>query len=169
VGIETALADDPMLDCRLPGLEDRSPVRVVLDSSLRLPLQLKLAQTASRIPMIVFTSAPEGGDELAKLGNEIVRVRRNLSNRLDLTEALAALAERGITRLLVEGGATTTPSFLSAGYADRIEVFTAPQSLGEGAAGDVIALTDAAKSSRFRQTGSRKLGPDLLESYAAIP
>jgi diaminohydroxyphosphoribosylaminopyrimidine deaminase/5-amino-6-(5-phosphoribosylamino)uracil reductase len=169
VGIETALADDPMLDCRLPGLEDRSPLRIVLDSGLRLSSRLKLAQTASRISTLVFTAAAEGGDELAQLGVEIVRVRQNLNNRVDLSEVLSAMGERGITRLLVEGGATTTIAFFSAGYADRLEVFTAPQSLGAGASGDVSVLTEAAKSGRFRQTGSRKLYPDLLESYAAIP
>lgn len=169
VGIETALADDPMLDCRLPGLENRSPIRIVLDSSLRLQPQLKLAQTASRIPTLVFTASAEGGDELTQLRVEIIRMRRNSNGRLDLSEVLGALAQRGLTRLLVEGGATTTLAFLSACYADRLEIFTAPESLGGGAAGDVSVLTEAAKSSQFQQIGSRKLGRDLLESYAAIP
>ena len=74
IGIGTALADDPMLDCRLPGLEDRSPLRVVLDTHLRLPETAKLVRTAAKIPTLVFT-ASEGGEALRKHGVEIVNGR----------------------------------------------------------------------------------------------
>ena len=111
VGIETALADDPMLDCRLPGMEDLSPVRIVLDTHLRIPLNLRLVQTARRIPTLVFT-ASAGGDAVLERGVEIVRVPGDGHERLDLGAVLGTLAERGITRLLVEGGATTAMAFL---------------------------------------------------------
>jgi diaminohydroxyphosphoribosylaminopyrimidine deaminase/5-amino-6-(5-phosphoribosylamino)uracil reductase len=166
VGVETALADDPMLDCRLPGLEDRSPTRIVLDTELRMPLQLRLVQTSRRIPTLVFTAAA-GSDALRERGVEIVRVPLNGRGRLDLISVLGDLANRGLTRLLVEGGATTASAFLAAGFVDRMEIFTSPATLGEHAHGDIAPLLRAATSSGFVRTGSRRLGPDLLESFAA--
>jgi diaminohydroxyphosphoribosylaminopyrimidine deaminase / 5-amino-6-(5-phosphoribosylamino)uracil reductase len=166
VGMETALADDPMLDCRLSGLGDRSPIRIVLDTHLRMPPRLRLFRTARQIPTLVFT-ASSSGDVLRECGVEIVRVPVNEVGRLDLAAVLGNLAERGITRLLGEGGATTALAFLSAGLADRIEIFTAPKTLGDRARGDIAPLLQAAESSGIVRTGSRKLGPDMLESYAA--
>ncbi len=166
VGIGTVLADDPMLDCRLPGLEDRSPVRIVLDSRLRLPPQAKLVQTAQRIPTLVYTGAP--AEAPAAMRAELVRVEADAEGRPALAAVLADLAGRGITRLLVEGGATVHAAFLKAGLVDRMEVFTAPAVLGPGASGAVeglVALTHG-DTPRFIATSRRSLGPDLLVSYA---
>src|SRR5882724_5724649 len=74
VGVGTVLADDPALTCRLPGLEHRSPLRIVLDSHLRMPLTSKLVRTARDHPTIIFTTAPSGGDALAAQGVSIERV-----------------------------------------------------------------------------------------------
>lgn len=167
IGSGTALADDPMLDCRLPGLENRSPIRIVLDSNLRMPPQLKVFQTALRVPTIVFTAAAETDDALAGTGVEIIGAPRNAKGFLDLTAILGQLASRGITRLLIEGGPTIALSALADGYADRLEIFTAATILGTHASGDVSALIAAAQTDRFRQTGRRDLGVDVLESYAA--
>jgi diaminohydroxyphosphoribosylaminopyrimidine deaminase / 5-amino-6-(5-phosphoribosylamino)uracil reductase len=167
VGINTALADDPTLDCRLPGLEDRSPVRVVLDTRLRLPEKSKLAGTARRIPTLVFTTAAAGGDKLQACGVEIIRVERDVPGRPSLDAVLAELGRRGLTRLLVEGGATVHAAFLDRGLADRLEVFTAPLLLGEAGQGAVEALAalSLGEAPRFRPVARRRLGPDLLVSY----
>jgi len=162
VGVNTVLADDPELTCRLPGLEDRSPLRVVLDTHLRLPVQSKLAQTARRVPVLVFTAA-EGGEALRGLGVEIERIESDGRPKLEIV--LRALAARGITRLLVEGGATIHSAFLEAGLADRLAVFTAPNDLGGKGRGVIPAL--AATAFRYARTGSRALGADVLETYAA--
>jgi diaminohydroxyphosphoribosylaminopyrimidine deaminase/5-amino-6-(5-phosphoribosylamino)uracil reductase len=161
VGIGTVLADDPVLDCRLPGLEDRSPIRVVLDTHLRLSASSKLAQTAHRISTIVFTTA-EGGNDLQAFGVEVLRVMRSAQGKPDLRAVLGVLAQRGITRLLVEGGPTVISQFLEARLADRLEIFTAPVTLGEAARGEITRLSARAKSMRI---ATRMLGPDLLESY----
>ncbi|HEY5239201.1 MAG TPA: bifunctional diaminohydroxyphosphoribosylaminopyrimidine deaminase/5-amino-6-(5-phosphoribosylamino)uracil reductase RibD [Rhizomicrobium sp.] len=158
VGIGTVLADDPELTCRLPGLEDRSPVRVVLDSGLRLSPASKLAQTARHIPTLVFTVS-DCGDELKELGVEIVKIVGN--GRPDARAVLSALAKRGITRLLVEGGAAVHAAFLEQGLADRLEIFCAPVQLGDGIPN---ALNPKAG---FVHTAQRRFGPDTLESYAA--
>jgi len=101
IGIGTALADDPELTCRLPGLEDRSPLRVVLDTRLKLTEWSKLAQSASETPTLVFTTS-EGGGALAACGIEVVRMARDARGRPDLKVVLTALAKRGITRLLLK-------------------------------------------------------------------
>jgi len=167
VGVGTALADDPALTCRLPGLEDRSPVRIVLDTRLRLNEWSKLAQTAREVPTMVFTARGDGGGALETCGVEIVRVERNLRGRPKLEAVLAALGARGITRLLVEGGASVHAAFLDRGLADRLEVFTAPMLLGaagQGAVESLAALT-LGEAPRFVPTARRSLGPDLLVSY----
>ncbi len=160
VGIETALADDPSLTCRIPGLEDRSPLRVVLDTRLRLTPGSKLARGGA----LVFTTVDGKLD-----GVETVRVARDARGRPDIGAVLNALAGRGITRLLVEGGAGVHASFLDRGLADRLEVFRAPILIGASgkSAVDALAALDLDEASRFVSTGTRRLGADLLESFAA--
>jgi len=166
IGIGTALADDPELTCRLPGLEDRSPLRVVLDTRLKLTEWSKLAQSAGETPTLVFTTS-EGGGGLVACGVEIAKVTRDVRGRPDLEAVLAELGRRGITRLLVEGGATVHAAFLDRGLADRLEVFRAPLLLG--AAGhdgiDSLAALTLGEAPRFRSVARRGLGADLLESF----
>lgn len=168
IGIETALADDPALTCRVPGLEGRSPLRVVLDTRLRLNEWSQLAQTAAEIPTLVFTTSPLHGP-LATSAVEIVQVARDARGRPDVGAVLAELAKRGITRVLVEGGAGVHASFLDRRLADRLEIFTAPTILGGGghAAIDALAALALDEAPRFRSTGRRRFGSDVLESFAA--
>lgn len=134
VGIGTALADDPELTCRLPGLEGRNPVRVVLDSGLRLPVTSKLAQGAASVaPTWVVTLAGADPDRAAALeafGVRILRVDADAAGRLPVDASLTAIAGHGITRLLVEGGPTVATAFLKAGLIDRVEWFRAPMLIG---------------------------------------
>ena len=166
IGIGTALADDPQLTCRLPGLEDRSPLRVVLDTRLKLSDWSKLA-SAGETPTLVYTTA-DGGGALAACGVEVVKIARDARGRPDLAAVLADLGRRGITRLLVEGGATVHSSFLDRGLADRLEIFRSPLVLG--AAGhngiDSLAALTLGEAPRFRPMGRRSFGADLLESFA---
>jgi diaminohydroxyphosphoribosylaminopyrimidine deaminase/5-amino-6-(5-phosphoribosylamino)uracil reductase len=168
VGIETVLADDPALDCRIAGLTDRSPVRVVLDSKLRLSETSRIAKSAAKHPTLVFAAAGQGDDRLRTTGIEIVRVMPDAQGRPDIAAVLAELGKRGITRLLVEGGAIVHASFLDRGLADRLEVFTAPMTLGNSAKGGIGVLKSATLEGapRFARTGTRLLGRDLLESFA---
>lgn len=159
-GIETVLADDPELTCRIPGLEDRSPLRVVLDSALRLPMTSKLVQSARKVPVVVFATRDDG-DDLRAAGVEIVRVTPGVQGRPDLHAVLGELSSRGITRLLVEGGTTVEEAFLAQGLADRLEIFRSPVIAGEGGrAAPHFPLENYGLSSR------RMLGSDVLESYA---
>ena len=165
IGIGTAVADDPELTCRLPSLENRSPLRVVLDTRLKLNEWSKLANTEDA-PTLVFTAA-DGGGALTACGVEVVKVARDARGRPDLAAVLADLGKRGITRLLVEGGATVHAAFLDRGLADRLEIFRSPLVLG--AAGlngiDSLAALNLGEAPRFHPAGRRSFGPDLLESF----
>jgi diaminohydroxyphosphoribosylaminopyrimidine deaminase/5-amino-6-(5-phosphoribosylamino)uracil reductase len=168
IGVETALADDPELTCRISGLERYSPLRVVLDSRLRLGVRSKLVQTARKVPTLVFT-ANEGGDELRADGVEIVRVQPGNDGRVELRDVLRTLAERGINRLLVEGGTTIANAFFTDGLAERLEIFTAPMSLGNTGRHGSGALTvrNLREAPNFMRVSMRSFGPDVLESFEA--
>jgi diaminohydroxyphosphoribosylaminopyrimidine deaminase/5-amino-6-(5-phosphoribosylamino)uracil reductase len=170
IGIETAIADDPELTCRIPGLDKYSPLRIVLDSQLRLDARSKLAQTARKVPTLVFT-AHEGGDELRALGVEIIRVQADSEGRIGLGDVLQTLAERGINRLLVEGGATIANAFLVSGFVERLEIFTAPMSLGNTGRHGSGALTvrNLREAPNFMRVSRRSFGADVLESFEAKP
>jgi diaminohydroxyphosphoribosylaminopyrimidine deaminase/5-amino-6-(5-phosphoribosylamino)uracil reductase len=166
IGIGTALADDPELTCRIAGLEDRSPLRVVLDSHARLPKESKLAQSARLVPVLQFVSRPDTPPELAELGVETVGSAHDETGRIDMGAMLAELAKRGVTRLLVEGGPTAQTAFLERGLADRIELFTSPMVLGAAARDSAASLRASSLEAvpRFRRIARRALGADLLES-----
>ncbi|MCP1608705.1 diaminohydroxyphosphoribosylaminopyrimidine deaminase/5-amino-6-(5-phosphoribosylamino)uracil reductase [Azospirillum lipoferum] len=173
VGIGTALADDPELTCRLPGLEDRSPVRVVVDSSLRLPPTARLATGARRIPTWIVTGpSPDSAlaESLTALGVEVIPVAATADGRVDPAAAMAALASRGITRMLVEGGAALAGALLGAGLVDRLEWFRAASLIGGDGLPAVagFGVEALAAMARFERTTVRSAGTDLAESYRRI-
>lgn len=141
VGIGTALADDPELTCRLPGLEGRSPVRLVLDRALKLSPSSKLVQTARDVPVIaVVTPEVQGRDEgwrarravLEEAGVEVVEAAA-------LIDLLRLLASRGWSSLMVEGGAQIAGDFLKSGLVDRVWLFEGPVTIGEPGIASPIA------------------------------
>jgi diaminohydroxyphosphoribosylaminopyrimidine deaminase / 5-amino-6-(5-phosphoribosylamino)uracil reductase len=170
IGSGTALADDPSLTCRVPGLEDRSPVRVVLDRRLRLSPASKLAAQAGATPTWLLTGADapkRARDSLRASGIEIQVVETDDSGRLDLREVLAALAARGITRVLVEGGAALAASLLRARLVDRLAWFRSPVLIGgDGrAAIEALAVETIADALSAEPTEGALLARDRLERY----
>lgn len=165
VGIGTALADDPQLDCRIAGLEDRSPARVVLDTCLRLPVTSKLAATASNRDTIVFhTEGTRGATkQLEMAGVQVVK----LPAKHSVEAAAAKLADLGFTRVLIEGGGAVHASFLKAGFADRVEHFVAAKAIGGDGIAAIAALGLAALADapHFKLDRISRLGPDMLASY----
>ena len=129
VGAGTARSDDPFLTTRLPGGRGRDPIRVVLDTRLTLPPSLKLFHPQSPAPTLVATGS--GRRRRFGPGVEILSCRTR-GERIDLEDLLRKLAERGITHLLVEGGAEVHQSFLSAGLVDQVVLHIAPKLLGGG-------------------------------------
>ncbi len=171
VGAGTALSDDPQLTCRLPGLEIRSPVRVLIDPNLRVATTAKLYQEA-RVTALWVVAAPGAPETEAAArratGAEIVRLPAGPDGRPSAATVLQALGARGITRLLVEGGSRMAAALLDVGLVDRMAWFRAPVLIGADGlpAAAVLGLDHLAAVPRFRLTGVERLGPDLLESYA---
>jgi diaminohydroxyphosphoribosylaminopyrimidine deaminase / 5-amino-6-(5-phosphoribosylamino)uracil reductase len=170
IGSGTALADDPALTCRLPGLEDRSPVRVVLDRRLRLSLSGKLATGARAVPTWLFTGADapkRQRDALRALGVDVQVAGTDDSGRLDLREVLAALAARGITRVLVEGGAELAAGLLRRHLVDRLAWFQGPMLIGgDGhAAIGALGIDAIADALAVEPAGGALLARDRLERY----
>lgn len=130
VGIETALADDPLL---LPSPKVRRPfVRVVLDSRLRLPVGSRLAKSARAHPVWVFCGSRakrSARRRLEKLGIEVHPIRSR-DGRVDLGAALRRLRSRGVLSLMVEGGGEVLGSFLAHRFLDEVVIFRAPILLG---------------------------------------
>lgn len=132
VGVGTVLADDPLLTCRLPGLEDRSPIRVVLDSRLRLPLDSALVKSASTVPVWIAASAaaePARRHALVAAGCRILATETDCGATA-LPELLDDLAAQGISTVMVEGGAKVAGSFLNEDLIDRIALFQGSVAIG---------------------------------------
>jgi diaminohydroxyphosphoribosylaminopyrimidine deaminase/5-amino-6-(5-phosphoribosylamino)uracil reductase len=167
VGIGTVLADDPRLNCRLPGMDDHSPVRVVLDGSLRTPLDGRLVKTARQYPLWIIGRADAPLDaerRLKSAGAEVMRVDANAHGGVDLLAALRLLAARGITRVLVEGGPILSAGLLKADLVDEAVVVRSPSALGADAipALEGMPLEALTESPKFGEIGRRGVGPDEL-------
>jgi diaminohydroxyphosphoribosylaminopyrimidine deaminase/5-amino-6-(5-phosphoribosylamino)uracil reductase len=167
VGIGTALADDPLLTCRLPGMAARSPVRVVLDRMLRLPLTGRLVQTAGAVPLWVV--AGEGApsdreDAMRSRGVNVQRVKEQ-SGRFDLAGVLTMLASRGITRLMVEGGPILAAALLREDLVDEAVLLMSPTDIGHDGidALEGLPLTALTQSPKLKLTGTDAVGPDRIE------
>ncbi len=170
IGAETASRDDPSLACRLPGLEDRTPVRIVVDSRLRLPLTSRLVQTAGRHPTWLVTTKTADKSRIEahrEAGVEVLVVAAGGDGWVALDKALEALGARGLTRVLVEGGAHLAASLLQADLVDEIAWFRAPKIIGgdglPAAAG--LNMDDVAQARGFRPVARTDLGDDVLETY----
>lgn len=173
VGVGTVLADDPLLTVRLPGLEQRSPVRVVLDSGLRTPATVRLVTGAGQHPTWIITTgtAPAAAeDALRRAGAEVIRVASDENGRVSLPAALGELARRGIARVLAEGGPELADALANADLVDEALVVTAPGvRFGDGGRrigpALVAALSDTA---RFRLLRSGVWNVDLYEEFERI-
>jgi diaminohydroxyphosphoribosylaminopyrimidine deaminase / 5-amino-6-(5-phosphoribosylamino)uracil reductase len=168
-GIGTALADDPLLTCRLPGMVERSPVRIVLDSALRMLLGSRLVTTTRETPLWVVAgeAAPnERAEALQRLGAEVLRVA-SAGGRLDLPAVLRQLAERGITRLMVEAGPTLAAAFLKADLVDEAVLLRAPALIGADGidALEGMPLEALTRSPRLALIGSEAIGADTAEHF----
>jgi diaminohydroxyphosphoribosylaminopyrimidine deaminase / 5-amino-6-(5-phosphoribosylamino)uracil reductase len=166
IGIGTALADDPVLTCRLPGMDEMSPTRVVLDSGLRLPLQSRLVATARETPLWMIAgkdAAITSETALRESGAEVMRVVEK-NGRLDLREVLRLLATRGITRLMVEGGPTVASALIEADLVDEAVFFHSPMVIGETGVPGLEARANQLLKQHLKCVASEPVGPDRQDS-----
>jgi diaminohydroxyphosphoribosylaminopyrimidine deaminase / 5-amino-6-(5-phosphoribosylamino)uracil reductase len=167
IGIGTALADDPMLTCRLSGMAKNSPVRIVLDSALRLPLRSKLAASARDVPVwgVAENRAPQAAAQALQSQDVEVLRTGGADGRIDLPSVLKLIAARGVTRLMVEGGPMLAAAFVDADLVDEAHLFRSPVIIGA----DGIDALDGAKTAtlmrHLRQSDSEPVGADRHEFY----
>lgn len=169
VGRGTILADNPNLTCRLPGMSCRSPVRVVLDRRLRTPPEAQLFDDVM-VPVWLVCAAGEthaNEEALQERGAELVPVPVDEDGMLCVSDALETLADRGITRVLIEGGPSVARAFLDADLVDEVVVYQGERPAGEGAllpfAND--GLDRLTVNNNFMPIRSRAFGPDRMTCW----
>ncbi|WP_419904174.1 bifunctional diaminohydroxyphosphoribosylaminopyrimidine deaminase/5-amino-6-(5-phosphoribosylamino)uracil reductase RibD [Kiloniella sp.] len=170
VGSGTAVLDNPRLDVRLEGLEQQSPIRVVMDGRLRLPLTHDLVARAKECQTILMTfgdNDPVRLDAYKDAGVDVVSLHKDEYGYISPAAAMRELGERGITRLLIEGGSHIIGSLLKADLIDRVVWFRAPKVFGgDGISASVgFGLEQLDLAPRFQLTSVSKLGNDIMETY----
>jgi diaminohydroxyphosphoribosylaminopyrimidine deaminase/5-amino-6-(5-phosphoribosylamino)uracil reductase len=167
IGIGTALADDPILTCRLPGMADCSPLRIVLDSSLRLPSRSRLARSARQVPLWVIAGpeASAGAKEMLEIAGVTILAVPRADGRLDLGATLRLLGERGISRLMVEAGPILAAALLEADLVDEVALFRSDKVVGPDGidALEGIPLTALSQSPHLASVQSEAVGEDSCE------
>lgn len=167
VGSQTALNDDPSLTTRLERRRGRDPLRVVLDTHLRMaPLARMLNQASSAATWIFcgLNSDEAARRALEKAGARVVPVAADGRGGVDLSKVLDELGRSRITSLLVEGGGRTHASFLRDGLVDQVILFLAPVFLGGDAVPVVgtLGLPDVGAGKRFVPSRIKRLGEDVM-------
>ncbi|CAN7397689.1 bifunctional diaminohydroxyphosphoribosylaminopyrimidine deaminase/5-amino-6-(5-phosphoribosylamino)uracil reductase RibD [Rhizobium sp. LjRoot254] len=162
VGIGTVLADDPELTCRLTGLEDRSPVRVVLDRRLDTPLSSKLVAGITQDHPLLVAASPDADvrhrTALEATGAEVLDIRGP-----DYQILLEMLAARGLSSLIVEGGRRAATAFLAQGLVDRIMLFSSDVIVGDGGIASPVARDNLPEGFKLRTEAV--FGADRLHEY----
>ena len=168
-GVGTVLADNPELTCRIPGFRPTPVVRVIVDSHLRTPLTSQLARTAGEAPLWFLVRDgvdPLRQDAFTGLGATVIQVASGEMG-IDLADGLRALAESGLTRVLVEGGGQVAASLIRGDLVDRVAWFHAPSVMGgdgwPGVRG--FGIEKLAMVPRFARQRVTPLGSDLLTEF----
>ena len=168
IGIGTALTDDPSLTTRLPrSRSGRDPLRVILDTDLRMPVTAKMLQPDSTAGTWVFCAGDADTKRRSRLetaGAKVKTVPAAAQGLLDLRAVLSELGQARITSLLVEGGSRVHGSFIEAGLADQLMLFVAPKFLGEQGV-PLAIFTDGYKRANLPQlkiVKTRRFGEDIF-------
>ena len=168
IGVETALIDNPNLTTRLDGFsETRDPLRIVLDSRLRLPPNARMLNQDSSAETWVFCSdqaSLENESQLVQSGAKVFRVPSAVDERVDLLELLRFLGSKNITSVLVEGGARVHGAFYRQNLVDELFLFYAPYIIGDQGTPLVhgYTLNNRLEAPLFSSTSVQLLGNDVL-------
>ena len=177
-GIGTVLADDPMLDCRLEnaGYQGSSnPVRIIVDSNLRIPEGSKIVETAKDIRTIIAALPHEGNNIfeekktlLEDAGCEVLLIPAGETGSVDMARLMTCLGEMKISSILLEGGGTLAHSALAAGSVNKICAFIAPKILGGAGAKTPVegsGFEDPNTCPHMSLTATERFGDDILLEY----
>ena len=161
IGAGTARTDDPSLDVRLTGLEARSPVRVVVDSNLSLPLSSRMLNDGLSPVWLAHAPGAKG-----RADAELIEVARGAAG-LDPVDLLAKLGAKGVTRIFCEGGGALAASFLDAGLVDELVWMNAGLTLGADGKPAIgsLGLENLHSAARFTLSDWRQIGPDLISIW----
>lgn len=170
VGINTVIADDPALDCRLPGMAGRSPVPIIADSTLRLPAAARVVERARERPCWVMLTDRAALDKrrlLEEKGVRLIEVESDRDGRPAPNAMAATLAGLGLTRVLIEGGGTIAAAFLAAGLIDQVAWFHAPLLIGgDGRASlSPFGIERLADAPRLLPRETRAVGGDRFSCF----
>ncbi|MFV9838479.1 MAG: bifunctional diaminohydroxyphosphoribosylaminopyrimidine deaminase/5-amino-6-(5-phosphoribosylamino)uracil reductase RibD [Aaplasma endosymbiont of Hyalomma asiaticum] len=160
VGSNTVVSDDPMLDCRLPGLEKYSPVRVVVDRLGKLRPTHRLASTAKVIPTYVITDR-----DTCSIADGVKYIKVEGGPEFLLNAVQSLTIKLGITRLLVEGGGILITEMLKQGLVDKFIWSRANKIYGSEAAGAIMDLSSSGKKCKFTRTKSLSFGADVVDIF----
>lgn len=163
VGINTVLADDPELTCRLPG--GRDPVRLVVDSKLRLPLGARIIKSSRTAPLLVATTTQAPSGKISSLEEAGARVLVYDEPQVPLKEFLLDLPKFEITGILLEGGSTVAWSMLEAGLVDKVHFCLAPKLIGGADAPGPLGGRGVAKLAEaldLRNLQPERCGDDII-------
>ncbi len=169
VGIGTVLTDDPLLTTRLDGRESKNPIRVVVDSSLRIPVESKIVATASDVETIIVYARGEEAKKkvLAEKGAELLAMP-GANGRVDLFALIKELGSRGISCVLWEGGSKLNAAALKAGIVDKVQLYIAPVLIGDAHAPGLVenGVGKEGTTKCFRISNTWLSGDDLaVEAY----
>ena len=164
VGVGTILTDDPQLTVRL--VKGRNPARIILDSRLRIPLDSKVLTNQESAPTIMAATAGADDEKIAALrqmGIEVLIIREDERGEVDLVHLLEMLGQRGISSVLVEGGAEIITSLLRLSLVDRLVVIVTPKIMGKGieAVGE-LNITDVNQTLKLSFSSVHKIKEDLI-------
>ncbi|MEO0636297.1 MAG: bifunctional diaminohydroxyphosphoribosylaminopyrimidine deaminase/5-amino-6-(5-phosphoribosylamino)uracil reductase RibD [Pseudomonadota bacterium] len=167
VGAGTLRSDDPSLTCRLPGLETRSPLRIILAGNTPLPLESRVFATARDVPTLVVPGAGVASEtrrHLSAMGVELLGAEP-VNGRAPWPELLEDLGARGLSTLFVEGGATVAASALASGLVDRISLFQADMELGEGGISSPMTVDRLDADHGWTHISAHRYGNDICHTF----
>ena len=169
VGVNTVKIDDPDLNCRLPGMNDRSPYKVIIDTNLSTPLDSSLVKNAKKNSLIIYTKILKNNNiiDYENNGVEVIQVELEGNGFLNLRMILDNLSSKKFNRILIEGGSTLSSSFLHNNLVNSVYWFKSSEKKAEGnplTNGDKN-LNKLIKSSNFKIKDSISLKNDKLEIF----
>ena len=171
VGIETVIRDNPTLNTRIKGFQGKNPIRIVLDSRLRIPMDSNIVATANEISTIVATGEFSNLERIRKLEEKSIKIIRIplKDGKIDMNILMEKLGNMGIDSILIEGGANVNYSSLEANLVDKLAFFIAPKLLGGKNAKTPVegqGIEKISSSIKIKDMKSKYIGEDLLiEGY----